>query len=318
MKLVANGPFDEARARAIAPDVDVVIAETAEHLIGEAIDADIVINISAQVLEKLLRQSTPLKWAHTSSAGVDRFLTPEFLSSDVILTCAKDGPAGPNLAEHAFALLLALTRNVAISARKTTWKRGELSSGVYELGGKTLGVIGYGGVGREMASRASAFGMAVAAIKKTQREDVPADASADIEILPPERLDVVLAKSDAVMIAVPDTPDTVGLFDKAAFAAMKQSAIIVNVGRGSTIVTDDLVSALEVGEISGAGLDVTDPEPLPEGHPLWSMDQVVITPHIAGVAPERGIRNLERVLQNLELFVAGRPLLSTVDKKLGY
>ena len=314
MKLVATKPFDESRAKVIAPDLEVVIVDSTDELMREAVDAQIVIGVSTQTFPQLLRDGERLKWAHTSSAGVDHYLCPEFTDSDVILTCAKDGPAGPNLAEHAFALLLALTRNVGIAARQNSWRRGELSTGVWELGGKTLGIVGYGGVGREMAARGVAFGMTVIATKRSIPEEIPAGVS----VLTPERLDEVLHRSDAVMIAVPDTPETVGLFDAEVFRAMKRSACIVNVGRGKTIVTDDLVTALKTEEIAGAGLDVTDPEPLPDGHPLWSMDRVVITPHIAGAAPERGVRNLDRVLENLQRFLADRPLLSTVDRTLGY
>ena len=314
MKLVANGTFDEVAARVVVPTLDVVQVESVDELLSEVVDAEIVVGASPKSFPELIRRGGRLKWVHTSSAGVDHFLCPEFTESDVVLTCAKDGPAGPNLAEHAFGLLLALTRHIAIAARQTTWRRGELGKGVWELGGKTLGVVGYGGVGRGMAERGLAFGMSVVATKRT----IAGDAPADISLLQAERLDDLLRQSDAVMIAVPDTPETVGLFDAAAFRTMKSSAMLINVGRGKTVVTDDLVEALRAGEIAGAGLDVIDPEPLPEGHPFWSMDQVVITPHIAGAAPERGVRNFDRLLENLKRFVSGRPLLSTVDKTLGY
>ncbi len=315
MKLVANGMFDTAGARTIVPELDVVQVESTDEMLSEAADAEIVIGAAPNSFSELIRRGRRLKWVHTASAGVDHFLCPEFTESDVVLTCAKDGPAGPNLAEHAFGLLLALTRHVAIAARQTTWQRRELAGGVWELGGKTLGVVGYGGVGRGMAARGLAFGMSVVA---TKRRVAMEDAPADITLLPADRLHELLGQSDAVMIAVPDTPETRGSFDSTAFRAMKPSAILVNVGRGTTVVTDDLVDALREDRIAGAGLDVTDPEPLPDGHPLWSMDQVVITPHIAGAAPERGVRNSDRVMENLRRFISGSPLLGAVDRTLGY
>ena len=133
-----------------------------------------------------------------------------------------------------------------------------------------------------------------------------------------DRFEEMLQRADIVVVTVPHTPETEGLFDAKAFSIMKESALLITVGRGQTVQTDALVDALNRGSIGGAGLDVVDPEPLPDNHPLWSCPNAIITPHMAGNAPERAGRNQELVLENLRRYVAGQPLLSTVDKTLGY
>ena len=315
MKLVVRGPLDAEACRRVVPGIAVVGAATAEELVAKSADADIVIGAVPDGFAELLRRARRLRWAHTSIAGVDRFLCPEFLESPVVLTCAKGGPAGPNLAEHAFALLLALTRHVAHAARARTWLRRGLSEGVHELGGRTMGLAGYGGVGREVARRARAFDMSVIAIKRGPVEGTSGNGDTVWE---PDRFHEMLALADAVVVSLPGTEKTRHLFDQAAFAAMRSGSVLVNVGRGTTVDLDALVAALESGRIAGAGLDVTDPEPLPDDHPLWRMDNVVITPHIAGAAPERAVRNGRLVLENLRRFAAGEPLLGAVDGMAGY
>lgn len=315
MKLVALQSVDETAVRDVVPDLDVVKASR-DTLLDVVADADILIGSPGNLWEAVLAKSPKLRWVHVSSAGVDRLMCPEFLNSDVTLTCAKGDVVGPLLAEHAFALMLGLTRGIAYCVRDGRWNRhdGDAGKKVFEVGGKTMGLVGFGGVGQHLARMAQAFDMDVIAL----RRQVMGDEPEGVTVWGQERFDDLLAASDVVVVSVPDTPDTRGLFDSAAFQKMKKTAFIITVGRGNTVNTDALVDALKKGEIAGAGLDVVDPEPLPDDHPLWQFRNVIITPHIAGNAPERAGRNQALVLENLRRFAKGEPLTSAVDKTAGY
>ena len=317
MKALVKGPFNINKASAIAPDVDIIKVNDEASLFLNAHNADIILMMDLGWIRRgfpmLLNASPKLRWFHCSSAGVDPLICPELIDSDVSLTCGKGSTVGPLLAEHAFALMMSLTRGLVESARIKHWNPQSFSAQqAYEISGKTLGILGFGGTGKELAVRARSFGMEVIAIRRT-----PACKSDFIE-WGPDRLFDMLEIADFVVIAVPDTPDTRSMFDSEAFLRMKNSAILINVGRGQTVETDALVNALIDNQIAGAGLDVVDPEPLPESHPLWDMDNVIITPHIAGNSPERAKRNETVVLENLERFCNGSPLKNTVDVNLGY
>jgi phosphoglycerate dehydrogenase-like enzyme len=315
MKLVALQKIDEAAVRAVVPDIEFVHTSR-DQLLDVVTDADILIGSPGNLWEDVLKVSPKLRWVHVSSAGVDRMVSPAFLESEITLTCAKGDVVGPLLAEHAFALMLALTRGIALCVRDGRWNRHEGAAGklVFEVGGKTMGLVGFGGVGQHLARMAKAFDMDVIALRRA----VVGDEPEGVTVWGNERFDDLLAQSDVVVVSVPDTPDTRGMFDKDAFAKMKKSAFLITVGRGNTVDTDALVDALQKGEIAGAGLDVVDPEPLPDEHPLWRMRNVIITPHIAGNAPERAGRNQALVLDNLKRFAQGDALMSAVDKSAGY
>ena len=317
MKMVLRGPLNEDAARRIAPELTIVRADGEEALLEASADAEIAVMMGMGWLRggfaAFLQHAPKLRWFHCSSAGVDPLLCPEFIASDVVMTCAKGTPVGPLLAEHAFALMLSLSRGIAACVRLNRWDgRSDGARSAYELGGKTLGLVGYGGVGRALAVRARAFDMDVIAVRRHP------ESESDVEQWGMERLGEMLARADVVVTTVPHTPETEGLFGAAEFARMKDSALLITVGRGQTVQTDALVEALNSGAIAGAGLDVVDPEPLPEDHPLWRCPNTGITPHMACNAPERAGRNEALVLENLRRFVEGQPLLSTVDKQLGY
>lgn len=190
-----------------------------------------------------------------------------------------------------------------------------IAGDVFELGGKTMGLVGFGGVGRHLARMARGFNMKVVAVR---RSPGTADSDDGTTVWGADRFHEMLSVSDVVVVSVPDLPATRAMFDAEAFRTMKNRAILIAVGRGKTVDTDALVDALNAGEIGGAGLDVVDPEPLPDDHPLWQMDNVIITSHNAGTSPERGERNRALVLENLKRFVAGQPLLNRVDCDAGY
>jgi phosphoglycerate dehydrogenase-like enzyme len=263
---------------------------------------------------ELYRNATKLRWIQYPSAGVDSALTPEFVASDVILTSSK-GEVGVHLAEHAMALLLALTRGIGHAVRALNWsvKMG-IRNRSWELPGRVIGIVGLGGTGRELAARAAAFGMKVIAVDP-ETVDVPSCVESCWRM---DRFHHLLGQSDVVAICAPLTPETEGLFDHEAFNHMQSHALLINVTRGKIVDDHALIEALRSKSIAGAGLDVTPVEPLPPDHPLWNMENVVITPHTAGASPERNRRTVDLFCENLRRYRAGQPLLDVIDKAKGY
>ena len=289
------------------------VAATMREAVATAAEAEVILGY----IPKPLFEAAPrLQWVHCIASGMDTFLYPEMRASPVILTGEK-GLVGGHLADTGFGLLLALTRQIATAIRlgPQGWNQREAMRMVeVELEGLTMGVVGFGGTGRAMARRAVAFGMDVIAC------DVVAVAPSDgvAEVWTMDRLDELLGASDVVAIGAPLTDATRHLFDDERFAAMKQGALLVNVTRGEIVDGDALVGALRSGWLAGAALDVVPIEPLPADHPLWTFDNVVMTPHTAGASQLRGPRNIARFCDNLRRAGAGEPLIGIVDKQLGY
>jgi len=255
-----------------------------------------------------------LKWVHISSAGVEKGLFPALIQSDVVVTNAKN-VYGPQIADHAFAFLLALTRklNVTIPNQKLEeWPRGR--EGMFELNGKTAVIIGVGGIGSNIAQRAHGFGMKVIGVDP---RDVPPGNFLS-KVVPPDRLDTVLPEADVVFISAPHTKKSEGMMGAKQFELMKKGSYFIAVSRGKIYSHDGLVKALDSRRLAGAGLDVTDPEPLPKGDPLWKFDNVVITPHTAGGSDNLAMRIDTLVKENIRRFAAGLPLLNVVNKEEGY
>jgi len=302
-----------AQIREAAGDAEVVLtasrAEAQEHLP----DAEVVLGV---VDRASFVSAANLRWLHATASGIDMILYPEMVDSDVVLTGEK-ALVGEHLADHAFALLLALTRQLkrAILEAPDSWSsRATMRHVMIELHGLTMGIIGLGGTGRAVATRARAFGMDVIAV---DAEPVPRPPEVS-DLWGMNRFSELLGRSDVVAVCCPLTKATRGLFDATAFAAMKPTASIINVTRGPIIDGDALVDALCAGRIGGAGLDVTPIEPLPPDHPLWQMPNVVITPHTAGASQMRGHRNVARFVENLRRYRAGRSLEGLIDKQKGY
>ena len=303
---------DLERIRRAGGGAEVVVAEP-RTAIAEIVDGDVVLGL---VTRPMYLAAKKLRWVHAIASGVDSFLYDEFRLGDVTLTSEK-GLVGEHLADHAFGLLLMLTRQLATALRlgSDAWNhRPAMRAEEIELTGATMGIYGFGGTGRAVARRAVAFGMHCIAL---DRDPVPVSPEVDI-VLRPDALDDLLARSDVVAICCPLTPETRGRFDARAFAAMKSTAILVNVTRGEVMVEDDLVHALESGAIRGAALDVAPTEPLSAESRLWDLPQVVMTPHTAGASQFRTQRNLDRFVRNLERFRRGEALEGEIDKDLGY
>jgi phosphoglycerate dehydrogenase-like enzyme len=278
---------------------------------AEIVDAEIAFG---GVDPDLFVHAQRLRWIQSVGAGVDRYVRGPLVSSDVVLTSEK-GLVGTQLAEQAFALLLALTRGIAISMREQTWDaRIPIRHRSWELGGRTAGLLALGGTGAEIAQRAAAFGMRVIAV-----DPEPSSVPTVVESCwGTDRLPDLLVQSDVVFCSAPLTSETKALFNAKTFAAMKADSIFINVSRGEILVEQDLLDALDSGHIRAAGLDVTPREPLPRDSRLWDHPHVVVTPHAAGASPFRGDRIVERFRRNLDHLIAGESLEGIINKEKGY
>ncbi len=252
-----------------------------------------------------------LKWIQTSYAGVEGLLTPEGIAHPALLTNARIH--GETIAEHLFGMLLSLFRQLPGAYRQQLEQRWSRIGGIDILAGKTLGIIGTGAIGRRAAEIGKAFNMRVLGLRVHDEPLAPFD-----EIYTTERLHELLPQCDVVMLTIPLTARTRRIISAAELAVMKPGAVLLNIGRGLLIDTDALVAALTAGWLGGAALDVTDPEPLPAGHPLWTFPNVLITPHVAGSYPGYDIDAAELFLENMRRFIAGAALVNQVDKVAGY
>lgn len=313
-----SGGIDEegiAELKKAAPNVRIVVVRSRDEAIEHAKDAH---GADASLASPEFIAAAPnLVWAHWGSAGIERLLSnrPLIESERIVLTNSR-AVSGPVIADHAMAMLLMLTRNMRVHEQNQAQGRwgGRDARGGTALEGRTMLVVGLGGIGGEIAQRAHGFGMRVMG---TRRSDAPSPDYLERVGKPAELLEM-LPQADVVAIAAPLTDETRGMFDKKAFAAMKPGSFLINVARGQIVETDALVAALESGKLAGACLDVTEPEPLPPGHKLWAMSNVIITPHCSGVAELSNERWWALYVENVRRFGAGEPLLNTVDKQAGY
>ncbi len=296
--------------RAVSDEVEVLCASGEEAL---SIVPKVEV-VCGGIGQEMFLKAEKLRWVQSWGAGVDEMLFPEMVASEVVLTSAK-GTVGVHLAEHAMALLLGLTRGINRAVRKPSWdQRFPIRSLSWELLDRTMGIVGLGGTGRELATRAGAFGMRIVAVDPEEVEVPP-----EVEICwKMGRFNDLLAESDVVAVCAPLTKETQGLFDSDAFSRMLPHALLINVTRGKIVDEQALMKALTTGQIGGAGLDVLPEEPLPEDHPLWKMENVLITPHTAGGSPNRNDRLVDLFCENLKRFLAGKELLSPIDKEKGY
>ncbi|MGH2533880.1 MAG: D-2-hydroxyacid dehydrogenase [Thermomicrobiales bacterium] len=316
-KLVISAPLtDEAVAhlRQRFPDVQIVHVE-AESIRNELADADAVVSWGLSPAD--LAAAPNVKWLQTIGAGVDGVLSPELLARDIVVT-NNSGVHAHNMSEHVFALMLAFARRLPFLIRGQIahdWRDEVGRRGVFELDGQTLLLVGLGDIAQATAKRAEAFGMTVCGVRRRTDLPVPPHVSTVFGI---DRLHEALPLADHVVSTLPLTPRTRGLLDAEMLAHMKPTAYIYNLGRGPVINSEALIASLQRGEIAGAGLDVTDPEPLPVDSPLWDMENVIITAHTSGSTPKYWARALPILEENIARFREGRPLINVVDRGEGY
>jgi phosphoglycerate dehydrogenase-like enzyme len=298
----------------VAKDVTVAGARNRAEAMAQIADAD---GLIGSCNPDVINAGAKLRWIQTQAAGVEDCLTiPKVRNGDIILTNMQR-VNGPNISEHAMALILTLTRQInayLANQSEERWDRRPPQK-LMDLDGGTMLVVGLGGIGTMIAERAHAFGMHVIATRNSSHEGPSFVDYVGVA----DELPKLIGQADIVVNVTPLTPETTGLFNAAMFGRMKPSAYFINVGRGKSVVTDDLLAALNTGRIAGAGLDVVDPEPLPKDHPLWHVRNVVITPHVAGDFSELKLDRAWLVMrENLRRYVAGDKLFSVVDVKRGY
>jgi len=333
MKLVIYPPVEPERLARIvtaAGPMTVVNADSPEAARAAIAEADAFFG---KLTPTLLTAATRLRWVQSPTASLEHYLFPELVEHSCQLTNMR-GLFSDVIAEHVLGVMLCFTRNLhkyirnqaraawapvgGEEARQTFATGPGVASAIdlahRSLGELTLGVVGLGHIGREIARRGASFGMRVVAVDPIE-QPLPEGVA---RLLPVEKLPELLAESDFVVIAAPHTPQTAQWFRRPQFQAMKRTAVLINIGRGAIVNLADLVAALQAGEIGGAALDVFEVEPLPQDHPLWRMDNVILTPHVAGQAPMIAERHLAVLVDNVGRFSRGEPLANLVDKRRWY
>jgi D-2-hydroxyacid dehydrogenase (NADP+) len=312
-KVIANLSAGMTRElAALAPRARIVPANGEAALTREIVDADALVGV--KLTPESFHLAKKLEWLHVGSAGVEKALFPDLVMSDVVVTNMKN-LYGPQIADHAFAFLLALTRKLNITIPKQQleeWPGGR--DGMYELNARTAVIIGLGGIGCQIAQRAHGFGMKVIGV------DVRGLPATNIvqRVVHPHMLNSVLPEADVVFVAVPHTPKSDRMMGPRQFELMKRGSYFIAISRGKTYDQSALIQALDGRRLAGAGLDVTDPEPLPKGSPLWKFPNVIITPHTSGGSEHLQERTDDLVRENIRRFASGTPLLNVVDKMEGF
>jgi phosphoglycerate dehydrogenase-like enzyme len=299
-----------ARLAAEVPEVRVIVAEDADTADREVTDAEAAFG---WLKPEQLAKAKQLRWLQAPQAApAAGYYYPALVAHDLAVTNFRE-IFNDHISAHIMAFVLAFARGLHVylpQQLRREWKKPPEDHGVVHLPEATALIVGVGGIGAETARLLSAFGTTVLATdaRRTAKPDGVA------EMHPPEALDDLLPRADFVILTVPHTPATEGLFNRARFQRMKNTAFFINIGRGMTTRLDDLVAALNAGEIAGAALDVYEQEPLPEDHPLWTMPNVLMTPHMAGYGPYLNDRRYAILADNCRAFAAGAPLRNVVDK----
>jgi phosphoglycerate dehydrogenase-like enzyme len=316
VRIVLCYPVEEKHLRqiaAVAPGAQIV--DAGQDRIPEEIRAADIFCGHAKVRpipwDEVVSQGR-LKWIQSSAAGMDHCLVPSVVESDIVVTSAS-GVLADQVAEHSLALMTALARSLPDFFRAQQ-KREFIRRPTRDLHRATFGIVGFGGNGRRLAEVLRVFRGRILAT-----DMFPVNKPAYVEALwPADRLDDLLTASDFVILAVPLNQQTRGMIDAGRLARMKPTAYLINLARGKVVVESDLVAALERGELAGAGLDVTETEPLLPESKLWELPQVVITPHVGGQSARRSDDMTDFFCENLRRWLAGEPLLNLVDKRLGF
>ena len=308
-----------AALRARFPDVLFVAADDAETLAREAGDADVFYGF--RFPEELLPRAPRLRWIQSISAGIEGNLSAPVLGRNIVVSNGA-GIAAVTIAEQVLGTILAFCRHLHVAARlqvEGRWDRPAVIAGtgtpIRELRGSRVAVLGLGPIGLAVAERVAALG---ALVRGLRRRPPPAAPPPFENVVGPPDLTSLLAWGDFIVLAVPHTAETDRLISARELAEMRPEAYLINVARGSVIDEEALIDALRRGVIAGAGLDVFEIEPLPRSSPLWTLPNVILTPHVAGATPSYFDRALELFIDNLERYLGGRPLRNAVDKELGY
>jgi phosphoglycerate dehydrogenase-like enzyme len=302
------------KLKGIIPEWDVIVSKEPEVWKKHAKDAEIIAGWREELADYCLTPGSNLQWLQTWSAGVDSLPLEKLQSKNINVTSANGVHAYP-ISETIFALMLGLTRKIHTYVKNQqtkTWDHAHISLEIHE---RTIGIIGVGEIGKETAKLAKAFGMTVLGVRHSGKPSDFVD-----EMYTPDQLDELLPKCDYVVVTLPLTKDTHSFIGMQQFKQMKPSAYFINIGRGEIVVEADLITALQKGEIAGAGLDVFETEPLSPESPLWEMDNVIITPHTSGATEHYNKRVVENILiPNLQTYLTGKtPNINLVNYVKGY
>lgn len=314
MKLVVANPLSEEKInqlKKVVPGAVVEAYKNPKEALPHVSDADALALWGFQDVEPLLQAGPHIRWVHSLSDGVEKLLTPSMMSRPITLTNSH-GVHDRAVSEHTLAMLLSWYRRIPDAVRHQQnheWIRPHGQS----LFGKTILIVGFGSIGRAIAQRAKVFETHILAVKKHLSTEMFAD-----HVYTEEQLMDVLPKADIIIAALPSTPDTENFFGKEQFAAMKPSALFINIARASVVDETALIEALENKTIAGACMDVFSKEPLPPDHPFWSMDNVIMTPHIASMVPDFWNKLTSLLETNFINFSRGEKLMNEVDKEKGY
>ena len=314
-----NAPkwFGERLSR-VFPQIEVTQRERYEGIEERLRDAEIIFSSSLQPEQFAIARN--LRWMHAPSAGVHDLLFPELVKSEVKLTNSRE-VHGPVVAEHVMALIFALAKKIPQAVRlqqKCVWGKGEMWNQRIrprEIAGATLGLMGVGSIGGRIAKLASALGMRVIAVREHVEKGRPEGVEA---VFSPAQIGEMLKQSDFVVLAAPLVSTTERVMNEDRLAGMKSEAYLINVGRGAQVDEAALIAALRSHRIAGAALDVFEQEPLPPDSPLWGLEDLLITPHTAGLTEKLWDRHYELFATNLRRYLAGEPLSFLVDKQIGY
>lgn len=295
---------------------NITVGDTPGAFAQTAAAADVIFHWAADlaVFEQVWRMAPRVRWVHSRSAGLDGVLFPELAASPVPLTNAR-GVFSEILGEFAIGAMFFFAKDLRRMVRSQmagVWDEFD----TVEIRGQSIGIVGYGDIGRAVAWRAHALGMKVLALRR--RPELARGDPFVTQSYGPGHKSELLARSDYVVAAAPLTPETRGMIGEPEFEAMKSTAVLINIGRGPVVEEATLLRALESKRIRGAALDVFDTEPLPAGHPFYKLDNVLLSPHAADHTPDWKERTMRLFIENFERFRRGEPLLNVVDKKLGY
>jgi phosphoglycerate dehydrogenase-like enzyme len=301
----------------LPPETGIAVGNSVEAFERAAPDANVIFNwsLGGGLLREVFLMCPRVQWVHTRSAGLDNILFPELIESRVPLTNGT-GVFSASLGEFALAGILFFAKDLRRMVRNQeggVWEQFDIT----EISGQTVGIVGYGDIGRAVATRVRAMGMRVIAVKRSGPLLYNVDPLVS-QIYRPDQLQAFLPQCDYVVVAAPLTAETKGMIGVEEFAAMKPGAVVMNLGRGPVIEEAAMVAALEAGTIRGAVLDVFDREPLPEGHPFYGLQNVLLSPHCADHTPDWMDKAMEFFVEQFGRFAKGEPLMNVVDKRAGY
>lgn len=331
--LVIHPPIDDVRLmqlRAVAGSLQIVNAATFDEALAAMPKADAFFG---KLTPPLLAAARQLKWVQSPTASLEHYVFDALIEHPCTLTNMR-GLFSDVIADQVLGYIICAARNLHLYIRRQTQRQwgpigGEASRVSFAVGpgvvspidvahrhlsDLTVGIVGLGAIGREIARRCAAFGMSIVAVD-LRTDDKPSEVR---DLWPIADLPRLLAASDFVVIAAPHTPETAQMFRAAQFAQMQRTAWLINIGRGAIVNLDDLVAALQAGTIGGAALDVYETEPLPAEHPLWGFENAILTPHVAGYSPRIAERHLQVLLENVRRFIHGEALMNVVDKRMWF